>query len=104
VLVTDKNDWKCISTTWTMKSLLGKHVTTMKFRLHVQKWKYRDTNKLLTPLGVLIFQGVALKPENKMHTSKCESTATPFFNSVMSQKWYHLLPEISILCEQRKFQ
>jgi hypothetical protein len=56
----------------------------------------------LTSFRVLILQGPKQKPENNINFSTWKRTATPFLNSVMSEKWYHLILKSLLLAVHEK--
>jgi len=64
-----------------------------------------DTNptEMKTLIGLLILQSIVQKPENGMYFSKRESTVTPYFSQIMTEKSFHLLLKFLHFAENSKF-
>jgi hypothetical protein len=73
----------------------------MKIWLCAYKWMEKDYNAIKTSFRVLILQGLNQKPENNINFSTWKSTATPFLNTVTSEK-YHLTLKFLILVVHEK--
>jgi hypothetical protein len=56
-----------------------------------------------TLIGLPILQGIVQKPENGMYFSKTESSATPYFSKVMTEKRFHLLLKFLHFVDISKF-
>jgi len=64
-----------------------------------------DTNpaEMKTLIGLLILQDIVHKPENGMYFSKRESTVTPYFSQIMTEKRFHLLLKFLHFADNSKF-
>ena len=75
----------------------------MKPRSRSRSWKDTNLTEMKTLIGLLILQGIVQKPENGMYFSKRESTATPYFSKVMTEKRVHLLLNFLHFVDNSKF-
>lgn len=79
------------------------NVWTTKPRSCVHKWKDTNSDEISTLFGMLILQVCIQKPENRMYFMKLGRIDTLFFNSVMSEEWYQLLPKFLHLMKSKSF-
>ena len=56
-----------------------------------------------TLIGLLILQGIEQKPENGIYFSKRESTVTPYFSQIMTEKRFHILLKFLPFAGNSKF-